>query len=84
MSIFPDIHFGDDERPHWLPDDTPDDDAEVFPTPAYVVGMLGFDPREFDNDPEPVKTDATKSRIQTNTTPGLAFQILAARKNEPA
>jgi hypothetical protein len=47
MSIFADVHFGTvGEVRDWAADDTPDDDAELFPTPADVVGILGFDPLE--------------------------------------
>ena len=64
MSVFPDIHVGpddgqeDQEKHRLLPEDnSPDDDSEddIRPTPAYVVGLLGFDPDEFNNAPEPMK-----------------------------
>jgi hypothetical protein len=50
MGLFPDVHFGPVGEPlDWrecAPDDSPDDDAELFPTPPDVVGILGFDPLE--------------------------------------
>jgi hypothetical protein len=50
MAQLPDVHFGNasakplDWRDPKLEDKTPDDDAEVNPTPPDTVEMLGFDP----------------------------------------
>lgn len=47
-----DIHFGSvtDKKTDWrkvLAVEEPDDDEELDVTPADVVGILGFDPKEF-------------------------------------
>ncbi len=50
-----DVHFGpvNDKKINWrdvLTTDEPDDDEELDVTPEDVVGMLGFDPKEFDEE----------------------------------
>ena len=52
MSLL-DAHFGEvsaalDWRAPEFADESPDDDSELNPTPSDVVGILGFDPREFE------------------------------------
>jgi hypothetical protein len=44
-----DAHFGpyDLDWRECAPDDSPDDDEELDVTPADVIGILGFDPKEF-------------------------------------
>lgn len=47
-----DIHFGEisERKANWrdvLPEIELDDDEELAVTPREVVGMLGFDPKEF-------------------------------------
>jgi len=51
-----DVHFGSaiDKKVNWrevLTDDELDDDNELENTPEDVIGMLGFDPREFNEEP---------------------------------
>jgi hypothetical protein len=50
-----DVHFGSaiDKKVNWrevLMDDEPDDDEELENTPEDVIGMLGFDPKEFNEE----------------------------------
>lgn len=43
----PNVRFGDTDKPvDWRskPDNSPDDDVELRPTPKDVVDILGFDP----------------------------------------
>lgn len=47
-----DIHFGPvaEKETEWtdlVGEDEPDDDEELDVTPPDVIGMLGFDPKEF-------------------------------------
>jgi hypothetical protein len=48
-----DVHFGpvSDKKIDWRKaltnDNEPDDDEELEVTPPEVIGMLGFDPKEF-------------------------------------
>ena len=47
-----DIHFGEisDKKTAWrdvLITEEPDDDVELEVTPKDVIGILGFDPKEF-------------------------------------
>jgi len=60
-----DVHFGAVDRPalDWrlAPDDSPDDDEVLAVTPPDVVGLLGFDPLEFEKgDPDQPRDDGGK------------------------
>ena len=51
MSNFPEVFFGsvDSPLPDWRADEEDDDDPddeELEQTPADVVGVLGFDPKD--------------------------------------
>jgi hypothetical protein len=50
----PDLHFGRaDSKPlDWRKyrDDSPDDDEELDETPPSVVALLGFDPRDLEQE----------------------------------
>src|SRR5262245_53349687 len=62
-----DVHFGapgrTDHRKSLVPDTSPDDDEELAETPADVVGILGFDPKEFSKDEEFTKDDPPSAEL---------------------
>lgn len=53
-SVLPDVHFGTAEaKPlDWrqYKEDSADDDEPLAQTPTSVVAILGFDPKELDDD----------------------------------
>ena len=92
MSLFPSVHFGavDAEKTDWrspqFADNTPDDDAELDPTPADVVDLLGFDPAEFDEhrkveaiDDQPFAIHLADSVDDSRSEEAMAFKRNAVR-----
>lgn len=54
MIDLPDVTFQDNPGTDWRDHDEPDpDDEELEETPEDVVMMLGFDPKDMDDEAEP-------------------------------